>query len=538
MPVRILIVDDNRDTLSLYRKALKKRIKINKKDSHLSSGRGDISIEVEEADTIPLALEKLNSQTFEILVVDLKIPGTDGEEMGGLELISASLGLDPLRPIIAITGYGNIALARKTLKQGVFDFIEKSDTAIDDMIASVQKAIDLGDEKLLRSGNPFTPMSGIEPTVFGGRKKELEFFEQKLDRAVHTRFCEHFLVLGDWGIGKSTLLREYKKICQSRGHLVSVVPLEAFQSGTNLSDVAHSIVEGILRDLPYPIDRFKRITNYFESIGFNVLGTGLQFSRDTSKKKILPQAFLYDSFLNLWQDLEDKTDVLVVLLDDIENLMAVSEIVMTLKQTLSMDVIVKTKILVGMTATPSSWLELTSIKKHHPLSRYFLSRVELHPLNESELRETILNSLVGTGVSFSTEIIRRVFVYTQGHPFEMQVLCNHLFNNQLSRRVDLEVWDKSLQTALNDMGVAVFDNWFGQASDEEAKVLLLVAKGDISVSAGKIQELAKSAKVQIASKSITKYLQRLFEKGLIIKSGRGLYSIPDIMFRTYLRNQK
>lgn len=533
MPVRILVVDDNRDTLRLYIKALKKKIKIEERASKVNGA----VLEVEEADTVPLALEKLKSQSYDILVVDLKIPGSDGDEMGGLELITESLKLDPLRPIIAITGYGSVALARKTLKQGVFDFIEKSETAVDDLILSVQKAIDSGNEKIMRSGNPFTPMSGLEPTVFGGRQKELEFFEQKLNRTLHTKFNEHFLVLGNWGIGKSTLLKEYKKICQSRGHLVSIVPLESFQAGTGLPEVARSIVEGILRDLPYPIDRFKKMTNYFDSIGFSVLGTGLQFSRDTTKKEISPQAFLYDSLLNLWQDLKDKTEVLVILLDDLENLMTVSEIVMTLKQTLSMDLIMKTNILVGITSTPSVWLELTAVKKHHPLSRYFLSRVELIALTGSELRETILESLIGTGVSFSPDIIKRVFEYTKGHPFEMQVLCNHLFNNQLSRRVDVDVWEKALQTALRDMGAAVFDNWFKQASEEEAKVLRLIAEEKLSVSIQQIQNLAKIHKIKIASKSITKYFQRLVEKELIIKSSRGLYTIPDLMFRAYIHSR-
>jgi predicted transcriptional regulator len=31
-----------------------------------------------------------------------------------------------------------------------------------------------------------------------------------------------------------------------------------------------------------------------------------------------------------------------------------------------------------------------------------------------------------------------------------------------------------------------------------------------------------------------KYLQRLVEKKLISKSGRGLYNIPDPMFRAYI----
>lgn len=534
MPLRILVVDDNLDTLRVYVKNLLRKIKTKNWDQALLNTTNKSSIEVEEADTVSLALKKLGTQMFEILVVDLKIPGLTGEAMGGLDLISESLKLNPLRPIIAITGFGSIELARITLKQGVFDFIEKSQTAVDDLVDAVQRAIDSSNEKIMRSGNPFTRMTGEEPTVFGGRIKELEFFEQRLNRALHTRFREHFLVLGNWGIGKSTLLKEYKKICQSRNHVASIVYLESLQSGTKLIEAARSIVEGILRDLPYPIDRFKKVAKYFDSLGITVLGTGFQFSRNTSETGLSPQAFLHDTLLNLWQDLEDKTEAFVILLDDLDNFMAVSEIVMTLKQTLSMDSIKKTKILVGITSTPANWLKLTSIDKHHPLARYFISRIELAPLSEKELRETIFNSLSRTGISFNTAIVEQVFEYTKGHPFEMQVLCYHLFNNQFSKRVEVEVWDKSLQSTLDDIGIAIFDHWFRQASVEESKVLRVVASEESPISTKKIHEISKTYKLGISSQNIAKYLQRLVGKKLIAKSGRGLYLVPDKMFRSYV----
>ena len=535
MPIRILVVDDNRDTLRTYVKALLRRIKPKEGARSLSESETRSPLEVEEADSVSIALEKLKAQPFEILVVDLKIPGSSGEELGGLELISESMRLDPLRPIIAITGYGSVELARKTLTQGVFDFIEKSPTAVDDLINAVQHAIDARDEKIRRSGNPFTPMTGVEPTVFGGRTQELEFFEQRLNRALHTRICEHFLVLGNWGIGKSTLLLEYKKICQSRGHLASIVPLEPLQSGTRLAEAARSIVEGVLRDLPYPVDRFKKVAQFFNSIGISVLGTGLQFSRDTSKRELSPQAFLHDTLLSLWQDLADKTGVFVILLDDLDNFMTVPEIVMTLKTTLSMEAVRGTRILLGLASAPTNWQKLTSMEMHHPLARYFMSRVELGPLSENEQRETIFKSLAGTGVSFNPEVIARVFEYTEGHPFEMQVLCYHLFHNQLSGRVEVDVWDKSLQAALNVMGGAIFDYWFNQASSEEAKVLRVVADAETPLSAKEIREMAKSGQLQVSSRNIAKYLQRLVEKKLLSKIDRGLYEVPDRMFRAYIR---
>ena len=249
------------------------------------------------------------------------------------------------------------------------------------------------------------------------------------------------------------------------------------------------------------------------------------------------QAFLHDTLIKLWQDLEGKTGILVIFLDDLDNFMAAPEIVMTLRQTLSMESVKKTKILVGIASTPNTWLELTAVNQHHPLARYFMSRVELGPLTKAELQETLTKSILGTGVSFSQEIMGLVFEYTEGHPYEMQVLCYHLFNNQLSRRVDVSVWEKALQAALNDLGVAVFDRWFNQASSEEAKVLLTIARADAPLSAKEIQKSSTSGQVKIATGNIPKYLQRLSEKKLINKTGRGLYTITDRMFRAYIRSR-
>ncbi|MDJ0517541.1 MAG: response regulator [Trichodesmium sp. MO_231.B1] len=414
MVLRILIVDDNRDTLKRYVKSLKRRVR----SESLNFGtpqdlNSKSTIEIEECDSVIAALKKLRSQPFEILIVDLKIPGSSGQEMGGLELIDESLDLDPLRRIIVITAYANVELAKKTLTKGVFDFIEKSATAVEDLVSAVQRAIDTRNEKIRRVGNPFTPMTGLEPTVFGGRIEALQFFEDKLNRAIYSQYREHFLILGDWGIGKSTLLREYKKICQSRGYISCIVPIEPIQADSNLLDVARIIVEGILHDLPYPVERFQKVLEFLSALEINILGTGFKVERNKNNQKIIsPKAFLRDTLRKLWEDIEDKTDVFVILLDDLENLAAVSEILMTLKSALSTDSLMETKILVGLASTSTNWLEITSVQKHHPLSRYFLSRVELTSLTEKEVQETIRESLAGTGISFSQQVMQNILKYS------------------------------------------------------------------------------------------------------------------------------
>lgn len=527
--MHILIVDDNRDTLRSYKRALSRRLRL-----------PDLTIG--EADTFPLCLAKLQNANapVEVLVVDLRIPGPNGEEMGGLQIIRDSIALDPLRPIIVITGYGSIELARNTLTQGVFDFIEKGATAINKLIEAVQRTIRNRDEKVVLSGNPFTFVTGIPPTIFGGRQQELQFLDDKFNRAMNSRFCEPFLVMGDWGIGKSTLLKKYKEILQSKGHIAAIVPLEALQTGTKLPEAARSIVEGMLRDLPYSVEHLKQLTKFFSSIGISFAGFGLQMKPSDASKDLPPQAFLHDTLRNLSQDLKEYSDVFVLLLDDLDNFRAVPEILQTLRQTLQFDSLRDAKILVGIAATPACWQQMTTHEQdgnttHHPLNRFFVQRLHLQPLNQQEVSETIVKSLAGTGVSFSPEITTRVFEITAGHPYEMQVLCYHLFDNQLSRRVEIGVWDKSLECALRDLGFAIFDSWFSQASSEETKVLRVIAEAEESISAKDIQSTLTKQSAGVSSANLGNYLKRLCAKNLVCKTGRGSYAIPDGMFRSYVR---
>ncbi|GGA24705.1 response regulator [Okeania sp. KiyG1] len=537
MLLRILIVDDNRDTLKRYVKSLKRGIRLESLNFSTPQDLDSKSpIEIEECDSVIPALKKLRTQPFEILIVDLKIPGSSGEEMGGLELIDESVDLDPLRPIIVITAYGNVELARRTLTKGVFDFIEKSPTAVEDkLVSAVQRAIDTRNEKIRRVGNPFTPMTGLEPTVFGGRTQELEFFEDKLNRAIYSKYREHFLILGDWGIGKSTLLREYKKICQSRGYISCIVPIEPIQADSNLLDVARIIVEGILHDLPYPVERFQKVLEFLSALEINILGTGLKVERNKNNQNIIsPKAFLRDTLSKLWEDIKEKTDVFVILLDDLENLAAVPEILMTLKSALT-DSLMETKILVGLASTSTNWVEITSVQKHHPVSRYFLSRVELTSLTEKEVQETIRESLAGTGVSFSQEVMQNILKYSGGHPFEMQLLCYHLFSNHLSRYVEIDIWEKALQATVRDVGNAIFEKWCSDLSVDEAKVLRVLAENDNSVTLEKLTATFEVENLMIPMKySVEEVLKSLLQRKLIDRDIYGNYVVKDRMFCTYL----
>jgi len=100
MVERVLLVEDNLDTVRLYTKSLQREIP---------------GLNLEQADTVSSAIRKLDSEPFDILIVDLKIPGSKTQEMGGFEVIDHALAQDRLRPIVVITGYGTKDYAKRAL---------------------------------------------------------------------------------------------------------------------------------------------------------------------------------------------------------------------------------------------------------------------------------------------------------------------------------------------------------------------------------------------------------------------------------------
>ena len=57
---------------------------------------------------------------MDVLVTDLRMPGIDG-----LDLLTASVELDPSRTVILMTGYGTPATALEATQRGAFQYLTK-----------------------------------------------------------------------------------------------------------------------------------------------------------------------------------------------------------------------------------------------------------------------------------------------------------------------------------------------------------------------------------------------------------------------------
>jgi two-component system C4-dicarboxylate transport response regulator DctD len=173
------------------------------------------------------ALPKLQSNRPEIIITDIRMPG-----ISGLEFMSESLAIDPDIPIIVITGAGDIQTAVQALRQGAFDFIEK--TNLDTLLVeTVQRA--LRQRALLKENASLKQQLGnvTAETKLIGASAPMIALRETLAAVSDTD--ANVLIFGETGTGKELAARIlHEQSSRRSGHFVAVncgaIPESIFDS--------------------------------------------------------------------------------------------------------------------------------------------------------------------------------------------------------------------------------------------------------------------------------------------------------------------
>lgn len=116
---RVLIVDDEDD----FRETIVKRLKSRK-------------IIAEGAEDGKKALELINNTVFDVIVLDVKMPGMDGIET--LRLIKSK---NPQIEVIMLTGHASVEFGIKGMQLGAFDYVMKP-APLHDLLDKIRQAYD------------------------------------------------------------------------------------------------------------------------------------------------------------------------------------------------------------------------------------------------------------------------------------------------------------------------------------------------------------------------------------------------------------
>jgi two-component system, OmpR family, response regulator len=116
---RVLVVDDEDD----FRDTLIKRLETRKVPVTGVAGGEE-------------ALSLLKEQDFDVIVLDVKMPGKDG-----IETLQEMKKLKPQLEVILLTGHASVESGIQGMRMGAFDYIIKP-TPLDELLDKMQQAFD------------------------------------------------------------------------------------------------------------------------------------------------------------------------------------------------------------------------------------------------------------------------------------------------------------------------------------------------------------------------------------------------------------
>lgn len=180
-PERILAVDDSEVTLEVL-------------ERNLTAAGYAVTCATRGA----MALDLLDSQPFDLLITDLKMPG-----MGGMELVRLARERHPDLPAMMITGYATVPGAVEALQSGVAEYLAKPFTK-----GELCKAVDRVFDKVRAARLAGSPPRRDPRRRFGllGASPAMAPVYSALDRAAASAPAPVLLV-GEAGSGRTTAAR-------------------------------------------------------------------------------------------------------------------------------------------------------------------------------------------------------------------------------------------------------------------------------------------------------------------------------------------
>jgi DNA-binding NtrC family response regulator len=142
------------------------------------------------------ALKRLERETFDVIVTDLKMPG-----MTGLEFMAELKRRRSPAQVIMVTAYATVATAVEAMRHGAFDFLEKPFGAeeLEDLVGRAWRRLQAG------CAAATTDAGGEASSAMIGSSPQMQALRLRIARAAPTG--ETVLISGESGTGKELVAR-------------------------------------------------------------------------------------------------------------------------------------------------------------------------------------------------------------------------------------------------------------------------------------------------------------------------------------------
>ena len=179
MKANLLIVDDEPDMLKLLQRSISRALEC----------------DLETVGSGEQALEKVARKSYDLVLLDIRMPGIDG-----METLERMTALDPWVTVVMMTAFGAIEIAVEAVKKGAYDFITKP-FEHDEIIRLLKKALERG--RLLRDNLRLRQRIKTEESFQGfiGASPKMQNVYDAIQMISNTDV--NVLITGESGTGKN-----------------------------------------------------------------------------------------------------------------------------------------------------------------------------------------------------------------------------------------------------------------------------------------------------------------------------------------------
>lgn len=393
--------------------------------------------------------------------------------------------------------------------------------------------------------NPFKPGSIVHPGMFAGRLDELRALETALFQTQKGN-AEHFLIHGERGIGKSSLLMvvscyaigELKALSGNTYNFLPVsIELEP-------NDTYEDLIRKVARELQRQLDKNqaikKRLKDVWQFItNWEVLG--VRYNRETTPPDAMLEE-LADKIATIAGTMAEDRGGIFLFIDEADKAPArtgLGEFVKVLTERLTK----RGANNVGIGVVGISNV-IRKMRDSHESSVRILSQIHLKVLENGERKEVVTLGLAeaekknGFRVGIDDDALNLISKLSEGYPHFIQQYAYSAFAEDSDNNIALDDVANGLtgeNGALQQLGMRYFENMYTDEvrSDDYRTVLQVIAQH----SPNYVQRKTIIEESGLKRHTVDNALAALKKRGSVVaRSGqKGQYKLPSRSFATWIR---
>jgi hypothetical protein len=397
--------------------------------------------------------------------------------------------------------------------------------------------------------NPFRPNGIVAPGMFCGRLDELRTIDHCLLQTKHGN-SKHFLIEGERGIGKSSLLLCEQYVATGRIETLNKKKLNFLSLNVSLqeTDDLVSIIKRIAGELQARMserDQLKSIAvatwdiiSRLEAGGFRLR----ENSKEIDQSELLTS--LQRDFIKVITSFTDEEEGVLLLIDEADKPPENAHLGLICKL-LSEELFRKgcDRLCIGIAGLPNV---IQRLRGSHESSPRIFTMITLNPLEDAEREQVIERGLIeasqknGLEIKITDEAKKFIATLSEGYPHFLQEFAYSAFEMDTDNVIDRSDVASSLFSengAFDQLGKKYFGQFYATPGSDDYRIVLDVMADSLDEWVDRSTLIQES---KLKAGTVDNALRALKNRNVILQNDmrRGQYRLPTRSFGVWINAKK